>query len=297
MIAVVVPSYRPESLKKFQTAWQPLFDKHRITFVAVIDGDKPVAQFHSEYGPSHNYEIPDKWNDVIFNHTDAVRNFGFLAALSHFKKDLSHILTLDDDLTPIPGTDPIKEHIDAMQGKVPISWFKVGSEYTRGFPYGVRNEADIWISHGVWKGVCDWDGPTQLIHGSQRQMSFYKGTIPKGCLFPFSGMNVMFRTEALPWMYYAPMGTQFGLQRFADIWMGIECKRAMDELGKAIVTGYSTIFHERASNVFENLEQEAKGIKLNETFWLEDTSKDEQYFAEYKKCLDRWQEIVTDLTK
>ena len=74
----------------------------------------------------------------------------------------------------------------------------------------------------------------------------------------------------------------------------------LDELNKAIVTGYSTVYHERASNVFNNLEQEARGIKWNEQWW-DDSKKelmDEEaflYFKEYDALRNLWQELVVNM--
>lgn len=313
MIAAVVPSCRPESLEKFKKAWTPLFEEHDVDFVVVRDGDDPTVLYHALNDNPVEFPLSKypEWRDVVFDHTDACRNFGFLWVLKElYDKDgddgTDVILTLDDDLTPY-GNDPIQEHLDALfvenpragtfsHRRVPIAWFPVASEYTRGFPYGVRDEAEVWLSHGVWEGVHDHDGPTQLVCGN-RPMTFYKGVIPKGCLFPCSGMNLMWPVKATPYMYYAPMGKKLGVQRFADIWMGTYMKRRFDLLNKAVVSGYSTVYHDRASNVFANLEEEARGIRMNEQW---DTSVprvpgDEDYWRLYSECLGKWESVVRGL--
>lgn len=285
-IAVIVPTNRPERFKEFRKAWLPLFDKHGVDLIEVRDGhvvEIVVANYHHRIYDEHH-----EWRKFCFNFNDGVRNLGFLHALND-KGVMPHevFVTLDDDVLPIG--DPIQDHLDALSRKVPISWFSTASEYMRGFPYGVRNEAEVWVSHGVWNGVHDYDGPTQLVNGI-RSATFYKGPIPKGCLTPVCGMNLAFKREAMPWMYFAPMGEQFGVKRFADIWMGIHLKRALDELGKAMVSGYAVVHHERASNVFTNLQEEARGILWNEDWLSRSRSAEEvKYQDDYHKYRMMWQ--------
>lgn len=87
---------------------------------------------------------------------------------------------------------------------------------------------------------------------------------------PFCGMNVMVHRDALPYLYFAPMGPDTGVQglnRFADIWMGLLLKRACDSNDWAIYTGASTVIHTRASDPFKNVEQERLGVEWNEWAW------------------------------
>lgn len=315
MIAVVVPTIRPESWERFYRVWKPLFQRHKVQLFKVIDGDDPVC-VHVDQDPSeiNSWKLSESdWKQLIFNKNDGVRNFGFLTALRVLGDSLQIILTLDDDVFPCNRNDPIQDHLDALFWeknkysadptlwirRVPISWFSTASEYMRGFPYAVREEAEVWVSHGVWQGVHDYDGPTQLVEGI-KPASFYKGPIPKGCLTPVCGMSLAFRVQALPYVYFAPMGKALGVQRFADILMGVHLKRTLDELNKAIVTGYSTVYHERASNVFNNLEQEARGIKWNEQWWNDGNKElmDEEaflYFKEYDALRSLWQELVVNM--
>ena len=255
-IAVVVPTVRPERLAEFLERWKWLFDRHRCRLVVVHHGEPPRVEstdalrdglnteWHSQ-GPEHVCQHHAEW---LFYHTDAVRNIGFLAALKRWP-DTQVILTLDDDVYPELDTDPIEDHLEALQMRVPISWFSTASEYMRGFPYGVRSEAEVVVSHGVWSGVHDYDGPTQLVNGV-KLATFYRGPVPKGCLTPVCGMNLAFKVSVLPWVYFAPMGrgmdgVPVGYHRFADIWMGIGLKRELDRTGQAMVSGYSRVFHSR----------------------------------------------------
>lgn len=290
MIAVVVPTMesRGEIFEGFMKAWKPLFDKHKAVLIKVLDGDKPTLTVYDEY----TYEVPLEGNTevrgCIFNKNDGVRNFGFWH-IAKYLKDIQYIITLDDDTLPLG--DPIQDHLNALNMRVPISWMSTASEYMRGFPYNVREEAEVVLSHGVWQGVADWDAPTQLIKGN-RPVEFFKGAIPRWCNYPMCGMNIAFRRKMLPYMYYAPMGEGVDkvlgikIDRFADIWCGIESKKEIDKRGWAVVTGYATVRHERASNVWTNLIKESKGLSMNENYSQGD------YFEFYKDAREYWEKLI-----
>lgn len=287
-IAIVVPTIRPESLKEFKSAWQSLFDKHNVELIVIHDGDDPLLEWEGMSYGVDNIMGNDK--SLIYNRNDGVRNLGFAFVLKRLP-DVEYIITLDDDVRPLGDT--IEDHLKALNSYVPISWLSTASEYMRGFPYGIRSEAEVVLSHGVWQGVKDWDAPTQLTLGN-RDVTFYKGAIPKGIYYPMCIMNVAFKRKMIPYIYQAPMGYRVGYDRFADIWSGIVSKRVIDSKGWAVVTGLSSVLHERASNVFTNLIKEAKGLELNETFWQGDESS--PYFDIYKKDRERWEQWCNENT-
>lgn len=279
-IAIIVPTVRPASLAIFKAAWASLFERHNATLVVVKDGDEPTANGMTVR------DIMGADSDLIYNHTDSVRNLGFAFA-AQFLPSAEAIITLDDDTLPVGDT--IEDHIRALSRRYPVSWMSTASEYTRGMPYDVRDEAPAMVSHGVWQGVADWDAPTQLVHGN-RPVTFYQGAIPRGALFPMCGMNLAVRREALPLLYFAPMGPRVGLDRFGDIWCGVNLKRECDARGWAVVTGYAAVHHDRASNVYANLSKEARGLGLNEGYWRGEAK--DPYFSEYGEKLCRWQKLM-----
>lgn len=270
MIAVVIPTIRPAKYKDFLNKWRDYFDKPGIILVTVLDGEKPTVNGKTAE------EVMGKEADLIYNFNDGVRNLGF----AYVAKELNMcetIISFDDDVEP--DGDTIQQHLDALSMRVPITWMSTASKFTRGFPYKVRDEAEVVLSHGVWKGVADWDASTQLVKGNE-PVDFYKGVIPKGCLFPLCAMNFAFKRKLLPYIYQAPM---FGdLNRFADIWGGIEAKKDIDREGWAVVTGYSAVNHNRASNVFDNIIKESHGLKMNENYG------ESEYFNLYKLKRERW---------
>ncbi len=280
-LAVVVPTIpeRKAIFDDFMKAWQPLFDKHEAVFITVTDGEKPkVMDIPAE-------KVMGKYASCLSNFNGGIRNLGF-AYVAKYLPDVEYILTLDDDTRPIGDT--IQDHLDALNQRVPVSWVSTASEFMRGFPYAVREEAEVVLSHGVWEGVADWDAPTQLVKGSHRPVEFPKMPIAKGALFPMCAMNIAFKRCLLPWIYQAPW--ELGIHRYDDILAGITSKRAIDEHGWAAVTGYAKVHHERASNVFKNLENEAPGIPLNEVYWQGDDSH--PYFKIYKQKLKTWQTFI-----
>lgn len=287
-IAVVVPTIR--DMKPFMKAWRPLFDKHAAEVIIVRDGDKPKVGVWSQY--RHQYsaeEVMGKYTDCLTNFNAGIRNLGF-AYIAKYLPSIESIITLDDDETPIG--DPIQDHLDALSRRVPVSWMStLVDDYSRGFPYGIREEAEVVLSHGVWEGVADWDAPTQLVRGSHYPAEFYRGPIPKGVYYPMCSMNLAFKKKMLPYIFHAPWA--LGINRFDDIFTGITSKREIDKRGWAAVTGYARVKHERASNTFKNLQDEAPGILLNETFWQGDISH--EYFKIYRGKYGRWREWLTTL--
>lgn len=279
MIVVVVPTVREEKYQEFVKAWAPLFKKYNVHLIKVTDGDVPTANDKSVS------EIMGEYEGLIYNKNDGVRNLGF-AYVAKYLPQAQCVITLDDDT--LPHGDTIADHINTLNRRVPISWMNTADRYMRGVPYAVRTQAEVVLSHGLWHGVKDWDAPTQLVIGNP-DVKFYTGPIPRGVLYPMCGMNIAFKRKMLPYMYYAPMGPRVGLDRFADIWCGIESKRVIDAKGWAVYSGGAFVSHDRASNVWKNLQKEAKGLELNETAWL---GNDDEYFKLYETARGAWKEFI-----
>lgn len=288
-ITVVVPTvdYRQEVFDVFMERWRPLFALHEVAFIKVMDGENP--EVHHDNNVYSQESIMGKYQTCLTNMNGGIRNLGF-AYVAKYMPEIEYIITLDDDEYPLG--DPIQDHVDALNMRVPISWMSTASEYMRGFPYEVRDEAQVVLSHGVWEGVADWDAATQLTLGN-RPVTFPKMPIPKGVLFPCCAMNIAFRRELLPYIFQAPQVLELRIGRMDDILAGITSKRAIDENGWAAVTGYARVHHDRASDVYKNLELEANGYKLYEGFWKGE--EDHPYFDIYKEKLATWQTYLKTL--
>lgn len=280
-VACVIPTIR--DMKPFMEAWRPLFALHDVKVLVVYDGEEPRVEGKTAK------EVMGKYADCLTNFNAGIRNLGF-AYIAKYLPEIEYIITLDDDEVPIG--DPIQDHINALNRRVPVSWISTAvDDYTRGFPYTIREEAEVVLSHGVWEGVADWDAATQLVRGSHYPIEFYRGPIPKGIHYPMCSMNLAFKRKMLPYIFHAPWA--LGINRYDDILAGIESKREIDKHGWAAVTGYARVHHERASNVFANLRNEAPGLELNETFWQGD--ENHPYFKIYRKKYAQWQKFLTSL--
>jgi len=285
-IAVVVPTIRKESIDKFLDEWRDIFAKHEVEVILVIDGkDQHIL---------HNGERKNLKSDLVSKFCAGSRQLGFLYIAKNLP-EIEYIFTTDDDCFPVG--DPIQDHIDQLKRKVPISWISTASDYMRGYPYKVREEAQVHLSHGIWSGVYDWDAPSQLLKG-KTEVTFPKMPIPKGIYYPMCGMNLAFSRQALPYVFFAPVGTFKGAERFDDIYAGIMLVKDFAILNWAMVTGYAEVEHLRASNVFNSLEHEAVGIKHNEEFWKDPDNYDgDPFFAEFRKKREKWYNLVKGIEK
>lgn len=283
-IAVVVPTVagREECYDEFVRAWQPLFEMHEVEFITVYDGEEPMVR-----GKSWK-EVMGKYVGCLSNFNGGIRNLGFAYVAKYLPK-IEIIITLDDDTRPVGDT--IFDHLQVLSQRVPISWMSTASEYMRGFPYGMRKEAEVVLSHGVWDNVADWDAPTQLVLGAHRPVTFPKMPIPKGVYYPMCGMNIAFKRKMLPHMYQAPFWLEQGFGRLDDILCGIYSKKEIDKEGWAAVTGYARVFHERASNVYKNLKLEAASIELFEAVANGDESHEYMQDVYFPK-LKQWQSFI-----
>jgi hypothetical protein len=293
-IAVCVPTWRPELYEKtFIPAWSELFEKHDVHLLTSIDNEKldgiTLRSSELEYPITIN-RVMGKNTDLVYQRNAGTKLLSF-AYIAKYLPEVEYIICLDDDVTPVG--DPIQDHIDALNKRVPISWMPIADIPTRGLPYGVRDEAEVVLSHGVWTTTPDIDAPQQLILGDKPAVNYYKMAIPKGVLYPMSEMNIAFKRKALPYMYFAP--TTRDVYGADDIFCGIESKRAFDELGWAVVTGYATVDHKRASNVFKILDKQGKFLMYNEVYYKGDTSGDEEYFKIYKEKRLRWEQWMKEL--
>lgn len=284
-IAIVVPSHKQELTDLFLSNWKDLFEKwkDRLEFILVNDsGEAPIVEYQNE-----KIHIE---NNLVSNKCAGVRQLGFLF-IAQSLPDVKYILTFDTDTAPIG--DPIADHINQLNTKVPISWLSTANVYMRGFPYGVREEAQVMMSHGVWETTPDYDAPTQLLFPKSFKPTYYQGPIPKGIFAPICGMNLAFRREALPYVYFAPVGQFKGCERADDIWMGLMVIKKFAELNWAIVSGYAKVDHLRASNVFANMEKEAVGIRHNELLWQDlDGYNGDPWFEDFRIKTLQWYNLT-----
>lgn len=273
--ALVVPSIRKESFDRFVSEWSKtgLFDRVDLILVE----DNPTKTFSSNYAYKHFcWEDIESFlgvnSSIIPRRSDTVRSFGYWWVYN--SQNYEYLMTLDDDCYPAEGY----ENIDLIHKSflTRTKWFNtLNNVRPRGVPYKNLGERHVYVNHGIWQGVLDYDAPQQLVNPVPEVYSHDNRIVPNGAYFPFCGMNVMWRRDAILLSYHLLMGNTFidgklnklFVDRFGDIWCGIIQKKICDYSNMAISTGTPYIHHDRASNPFTNLRKEANGIEINEWFW------------------------------
>jgi reversibly glycosylated polypeptide/UDP-arabinopyranose mutase len=122
---------------------------------------------------------------------------------------------------------------------------------------------------GLWEGIPDFDSVHTLGANPSLKIKLpeHNFLLARGQYYPMCGMNLCFKREIAPLMYFPLMGDGQPFRRFDDIWCGVIAKKVMDHLNLLISVGKPFVCHKKASNVFTNLVKEAPGIAANEHFW------------------------------
>ena len=267
---VVVPTIREAHIKEWLCRWEKCFEEATIFVVE----DNPERTF--DLGKAPNV-VHLSWEDIerdlgesawiIPRRTDCIRSYGYLKA---YQQQPDMIVTLDDDCYPM-GDGFLGVHWHQLSSSAPVeAWVETTDGYaTRGIPY--FNRTRKWpcvLNHGLWVDNPDYDSPTQLVASRHpKEFVLRSQVIPAGNYFPMCGMNVAFRPEVTPAMYFLLMGQGYDYDRLGDIWAGVMVKKICDHLGFAVSSGGPTVVHEGASNVWDNLRKEAPGLEVNEIFW------------------------------
>jgi len=276
-IFLVIPTIR--NLNFFKS-WKNQFKNcHLIiiedNFTKTVKFDK--SQFKSTYHFSWQDIDKDlnKNSWIIPRKNAGIRNYGFWKAYQ-MKADI--IITLDDDCYPVENNF-IKKHLNNLNFKGSSSWFTTYPHpkwlYTRGIPYSVRNKLPTMISHGLWSGALDLDAKTETKLPKLLNEKPYppiRQIIPLNYFYPMCSMNLAFKKEVTPLMFFPmmginPQGKQWQYNRYDDIWAGIFSKKIMDHLKMLVINGSPFVEHRKASKPKNNLQKETAGMKINETLW------------------------------
>lgn len=276
MIAVVIPSNRPDRFREWLNAWESIFKKHDVRVYLVEDAPvkTPGLNVWRHYCHEDIFSpyIPES---PFCKGSSAIRSYGFLAA---YNDNCNIIISMDDDCLPVSDCDPINAYWYNFHSKHAVSeYFDIGHtfemrEYMRGFPFRDRLVAEPLIQYGGWDNVPDLDARTQLAYkGDILPRKFLRTHIvlPLGCAFTGCGMNVAFKREATPLMYQPIMGLdRVGYDRWDDIWSGLIAKKICDHLRYPIViNGFASVNHSRASDPQVNLVKEQGGYEYNDVLW------------------------------
>jgi reversibly glycosylated polypeptide/UDP-arabinopyranose mutase len=263
---VVVPNHLPHL--DFLKEWDEL---QNVPLIIVQDNDiKPsIPRDFTDVTVFTHQDVAldlqaDAW--IIPKRTSACRSYGFYKA---WQTGADVILTLDNDCYPERANYWRGEHERNLSATTTLDWVSSCTiPFTRGFPYRIRDASEVVLSHGLWSNVPDLDAPTALQHPDLRLEPAYGTTVvPRWSFFPMCGMNLGWRAELTPALYFGLFGPDYKFDQYDDIWAGVLCKKVMDHLGLAAVTGAPSVDHRKQSDVFENLRKQTPGLEMNENFW------------------------------
>jgi hypothetical protein len=161
----------------------------------------------------------------------------------------------------------------------------------RGMPYGTDDdgrrrprlrqnslgEMTTSLNMGVWATIPDRDAVHELTNWTPE--GYYKPWKPMKNIYrhsrvmsprqywPLCGMNIAFRREITPLLYFPRNGEGMPFRRFDDIWGGVIAQKCMRHLDLACSVGKPIVNHMKASRPMDNLVGESPGIRANEEFW------------------------------
>lgn len=265
-IAVVIPNHLDNL--DFLKEWGELRDYPIIVMQDI--GKKPKTPRGFDVTIFDHADVAaelgeDAW--IIPSRTSACRSYGYYKA---WQLGTPYILTLDNDCYPERDSYLIDGHRTMLNTPCTLDWWENNEriEYTRGYPYLIRGQAETWLNHGLWSKVPDLDAATWL-QDLQIELAPYtkSHTIPRHNFTPMCGMNLAWRRDLTPALYFGLFGPDYGFDQYDDIFAGVLVKKVLDHLGYAMRSGYPSLEHRKQSNVFVNLNKQAPGLLLNEHFW------------------------------
>lgn len=274
--AVCIATIRPEQFKVWLEAWQDEFRQENVEVFAMVDAET-----------SEEFTSMSSINGHIFNHSDVVKKLGdkawiipkrtsackSFAIYKAWRAGCDPIMVLDDDCLPLEWRQGwVLDHASNLSSHLFAHVFMTmhnAEVYKMPRPRGVPHidPYPVGLSHGTWMTNPDIDSITQLsrpgpykppVSGNPKD-----GCVPVGSLFPMSGMNLAFRSEIAPLMYFGLQGPDWGVDRFDDIWCGFLAKKVLDHCGYAVWSGTPYVRHVKASDPFTNIVKEAPGYKMN----------------------------------
>lgn len=242
-----------------------------------------------------------KKDDTIFVSQHSTIQFTQYLGLRNFANWISdrEYIFIIDSYTGVPAKEigsgnVIVQHIANLKTPSVIKYFssisdpyKPGNDFTRGFPYELRNGVPTVLSHGRYVGTNDYDPLTKQLKGKEQTepANDLVTTIPYKHLFSMSPVNMAFnRFEIGPaLMYHTPEPSTLDAQRLAfskysDIFAGWVMKTCMDECllggkhGAPYVQQRSTINAARSSTIAEDAHNALKASDILNDPMLNDTT-------------------------
>jgi hypothetical protein len=204
-----------------------------------------------------------------FQKSAACKNFGTWRA---FHLGYENIIVIDSDC--IVPSNFVHAHLTALN-KPSQGWDNplknLDNWYSRGFPYHMRN-IETWAHMGLWTNELDLYGTDRIgiEHDTipTHPVAYYEQT---NATFPWSGMSVAFKREAIPFMMFFP-NFNIGddkIRRCDDIWGGYIFQWISRLMRKGTSYGAPYVHHDTVVVPEEDAEEELGMIKWEEAVFDE----------------------------
>jgi len=251
---VVLPTCRGYTIPQqtIKVDWCVVHDRQE--WPIEVERDDDVRDNENEgalQGPGQIRHIVVPRPEIYGERTSAIRQSGLDYG---YLEGYSQVITVDDDC--VLPRDWAESHVKALSGLVTVANNTVPGQTIRGLPRDYM--LPVGISHGLWSGVLDYPAWFQIANDPGLVEIEDTGWRPIRSPFPMCGMNVGFRREVLPAVFF-----QHTFRRHDDIFAGWIAQAILDLHGYGYVNGGAVVRHERASNAAENLKKEAPGDKVN----------------------------------
>eukprot|EP00250_Pteridium_aquilinum_P035231 c8931_g1_i1 orf=79-1122(+) len=281
-IDVVIAAKSTAELSSFLEAWRPILSPYHLIIV-VPSADAVQVPHGFLYHLYTHHDIAQTVGQAALTSAlsislHACKSFGFLVSTRQF------IFTLDTDCSPakdpVTGNliDPIDRHLKNLtQHSTPFFFntlydpYRDGADFVRGYPFSLREGVASAVSHGLWLNVPDLDAPTRIVKPRVLNNTYVDAvlTLPQGCLFPMSTINLAFDRKQVGAAMFFGLQTLSGSNRyqsFDDIWAGLCCKVICDHLGYGVKSGLPYIWRNSSANenAMESLHHVPEGLQ-----WLE----------------------------
>lgn len=279
---VVISAKGSTDLSSFLEAWRPILSPYHLIIIVLSRRETVQVPLGFLYDLYTQQEIAKTVGSdlasALTSSLHACKSFGFLVSTKQF------VFTLDTDCSPakdpVTGNliDPVDRHlINLKQPSTPFFFntlydpYRDGADFVRGYPFSLREGVASVVSHGLWLNVPDLDASTRIVKPHLLNCKYVDAvlTMPQGCLFPMSTLNLAFDRKRVGAAMFLALTTLTGSNRYEsldDIWAGFCCKVICDHLGYGVKTGLPYIWRNESANVnvIESLQHVPEGVQ-----WLE----------------------------
>jgi hypothetical protein len=203
-----------------------------------------------------------------FHHSSACKNFGMYVA---WKEGYDVVIVIDSDCVVPEGF--VKKHLKSLNvsGSGWTNPIPKSGWYSRGFPYSRRHWSK-WAHMGLWENELDLYGTDRMKCKDVQTSDPHYGEDewPTDAQhFPFSGMNVSFIHDAIPFMLFLP-NFKFKKEKFTrhdDIWGGYVFQKVAESKKKALSFGNPIVFHDTVVIPEEDAKDEEPMIAHEDEFY------------------------------